>query len=114
MRRAQPHEYRQADGIRRAAPSQPAGHRLADVDAQAAWQLAALPRGVSPADLSRIIDSCDRRSVAGRRDYAVILLLARLSLRAGGGRRPGPGRHRLAAGRDHRPRQGQSPRRALS
>lgn len=49
----------------------------------ACWQLAALPRGVSPADLARIIDSCDRRSVAGRRDYAVIVLLARLGLRAG-------------------------------
>jgi len=47
------------------------------VPSAACWQLAALPRGVSPADLARIIDSCDRRSVAGRRDYAVILLLAR-------------------------------------
>lgn len=49
----------------------------------ACWQLAALPGGVSPADLARIIGSCDRRGVAGRRDYAVILLLARLGLRAG-------------------------------
>jgi integrase/recombinase XerD len=53
------------------------------VPSAACWQLAALPRGVSPADLARIIDSCDRRGVAGRRDYAIIVLLARLGLRAG-------------------------------
>jgi len=32
VRRAEPHEYRRADGIRRAALGQPAGHRLADID----------------------------------------------------------------------------------
>jgi site-specific recombinase XerC len=53
------------------------------VPAAACWQLAALPRGVSPADLARIVDSCDRGSVAGRRDFAILLLLARLGLRAG-------------------------------
>jgi site-specific recombinase XerD len=53
------------------------------VPSAACWQLAALPRAVSPADLARIVDSCDRRSVAGRRDYAIIVLLARLGLRAG-------------------------------
>jgi site-specific recombinase XerC len=53
------------------------------VPSAACWQLAALPRGVSPADLARTMDSCNRRSVAGRRDYAIILLLARLGLRAG-------------------------------
>lgn len=53
------------------------------VPSAACWQLAALPRGVSQADLARIIDSCDRRTVAGRRDYAIIMLLARLGLRAG-------------------------------
>jgi len=29
------------------------------------------------------MDSCDRRSVAGRRDFAILVLLARLGLRAG-------------------------------
>ena len=53
------------------------------VPSAACWQLAALPQGVSPADLARIVDSCDRRGVAGRRDYAIIVLLARLGLRAG-------------------------------
>jgi len=49
----------------------------------ACWQLAALPQGVSAADLARLMNSCDRRTVAGRRDVAVLLLLARLGLRAG-------------------------------
>ncbi len=53
------------------------------VPSAACWQLAALPRAVSPADLAQMMDSCDRGSVAGRRDLAVLLLLARLGLRAG-------------------------------
>jgi integrase/recombinase XerD len=53
------------------------------VPSAACWQLAALPRGVSPAELARLVDGCDRRTVAGRRDYAIVLLLARLGLRAG-------------------------------
>jgi len=53
------------------------------VPSAACWQLAALPRAVSPADLARMVESCDRRGVAGRRDYAIIVLLARLGLRAG-------------------------------
>jgi integrase/recombinase XerD len=47
------------------------------------WQLAALPRGVSPGDVAFLMDSCDRRTVAGCRDLAILLLLARLGLRAG-------------------------------
>jgi integrase/recombinase XerD len=50
------------------------------VPSAACWQLAALPRAVSPAELARIMDSCDRRTVAGRRDFAIVL---RLGLRAG-------------------------------
>jgi hypothetical protein len=53
------------------------------VPSAAGWQLAALPRAVSPPDLARLMDSCDRRSVAGRRDFAILVLLARLGLRAG-------------------------------
>ena len=53
------------------------------VPSAACWQLAALPRAVSAADLALLIGSCDRRSVAGRRDFAILLLLARLGLRAG-------------------------------
>ena len=53
------------------------------VPSAACWQLAALPRAVSPADLAQIMDSCDRDSAAGRRDLAILVLLARLGLRAG-------------------------------
>lgn len=53
------------------------------VPSAASWQLAELPRTVSPADVARLMDSCDRRSTAGRRDFAVLALLARLGLRAG-------------------------------
>ncbi len=42
-----------------------------------------LPRGLEPAAVSRLLASCDRRRLAGRRDYAILLLLARLGLRAG-------------------------------
>jgi integrase/recombinase XerD len=53
------------------------------VPSAACWQLAVLPRAVSPADLARLMDSCDRDSVAGRRDLAILVLLARLGMRAG-------------------------------
>ena len=42
-----------------------------------------LPRGVSPAQAAALLPSCDRRTPAGRRDYAVLLILLRLGLRAG-------------------------------
>jgi len=40
-------------------------------------------RGVSAATLSQLLASCDRRRDVGRRDYAMVLVLARLGLRAG-------------------------------
>jgi integrase/recombinase XerD len=42
-----------------------------------------LPRGLEPAAVRRLLASCDRRTLVGRRDYAILLLLARLGLRAG-------------------------------
>jgi integrase/recombinase XerD len=42
-----------------------------------------LPRGISPRDARALLRACDRRQSAGRRDYAVILILLRLGLRAG-------------------------------
>jgi integrase len=42
-----------------------------------------LPRGLEPGQVSALLSSCDRSLPAGRRDYAVIVLLARLGLRAG-------------------------------
>ncbi|MGH3095834.1 MAG: tyrosine-type recombinase/integrase [Streptosporangiales bacterium] len=42
-----------------------------------------LPRGLEPAAVRRLLASCDRRRLVGRRDFAILLLLSRLGLRAG-------------------------------
>jgi integrase/recombinase XerD len=42
-----------------------------------------LPRALPPATVARLLASCDRRTRLGRRDYAMLMLLARLGLRAG-------------------------------
>ncbi len=42
-----------------------------------------LPRGLDPGQVAALLGACDRSEPDGRRDYAVILLLARLGLRAG-------------------------------
>jgi integrase len=42
-----------------------------------------LPRGLEPATVKALLASCDRRRTVGRRDYAILLLLLRLGLRAG-------------------------------
>ena len=47
------------------------------------WSLAGLPKSLRPEDIESILSGCDRNSVAGRRDYAILLLLARLGLRGG-------------------------------
>ena len=46
-----------------------------------------LPRGSAARTLAALLCSCDRRSALGRRDYAMIVLLLRLGLRARRGRR---------------------------
>lgn len=47
------------------------------------WRLASLPRYLPAEDVERLIASCDRSSPVGQRDRAILLLLARLGLRAG-------------------------------
>ena len=47
------------------------------------WRLAQLPKFIPVEDVHRLLRACDRRTATGRRDYAVLLLLARLGLRAG-------------------------------
>lgn len=42
-----------------------------------------LPRGLDPADVKKLLSTCDRRKIQGRRDFAILLLMARLGLRAG-------------------------------
>jgi integrase/recombinase XerD len=45
------------------------------------WRNSALPRGLEPDEVARLLGSCDRRTDVGRRDYAILILLARLGLR---------------------------------
>jgi site-specific recombinase XerC len=52
------------------------------VPAARSWALAALPRYLPSDQVERLLESCDRTTSVGRRDYAILLLLARLGLRA--------------------------------
>jgi integrase/recombinase XerD len=47
------------------------------------WRLSTLPRYIDAAKVERLIATCDLRTSAGLRDRAILLLLARLGLRAG-------------------------------
>ena len=47
------------------------------------WRLCELPRYVPADDIERVIGSCDVTTPVGLRDRAILLLLARLALRAG-------------------------------
>src|SRR5439155_23365263 len=47
------------------------------------WRGSDLPRPLPPGDLHRLLASCDRPTGAGRRDRAILTLLARLGLRVG-------------------------------
>ncbi len=61
-----------------------APHPLAAaVPSVAGWRLAPLPADVNPDHVAALLASCDRRSAGGRRDYAILMLLSRLGLRAG-------------------------------
>jgi site-specific recombinase XerD len=42
-----------------------------------------LPSGLAPDQVQQLLDSCDRSTPVGRRDYAILLLLSRLGLRGG-------------------------------
>jgi integrase/recombinase XerD len=53
------------------------------VPAVADWRLSTVPKYLVPDDVDRVLGSCNRQTSTGRRDYAILLLLARLGLRAG-------------------------------
>jgi len=55
----------------------------AALPAVAQWRWAHLPKALPPEHIERLLRSCDRRTPAGVRDYAILLLLARLGLRGG-------------------------------
>ena len=60
-----------------------APHILAAVPSVSSWATTpALPRAISPEHASLAIESCKRHTAVGRRDRAVLLLLARLGLRS--------------------------------
>jgi site-specific recombinase XerD len=54
----------------------------AAVPAVAGWRLSELPRFLEATQVEELLRSCDRRRKVGKRDYAILLLLARLGLRA--------------------------------
>lgn len=56
---------------------------VAAVPSAASWRLAGLPRGLAPDQVRRLLAAPDRRTRIGRRDFAVLMLLIRLGLRAG-------------------------------
>ena len=57
---------------------------LADVvPGYAHWRLADLPRSLAAEQVNRLVAACDSEVVERRRDRAILLLLARLGLRAG-------------------------------
>ena len=55
----------------------------ASVPTVADWRLSTVPKFLTSEEVERVLKACDRRTVTGRRDYTILLLLARLGLRAG-------------------------------
>jgi site-specific recombinase XerD len=55
----------------------------ASVPTVAAWRLSTVPKYLIPEEVDRVLAGCDRQTTTGRRDYTILLLLARLGLRAG-------------------------------
>ena len=47
------------------------------------WRLSGVPKSLASEQVEAIIDSCDLSTATGRRDRAILLLLARLGLRGG-------------------------------
>ena len=59
---------------------EPLGHYVPSV---ASWRLAGLPKSLEPGQVAALLAGCDRGTATGRRDFAMLTLLARLGLRAG-------------------------------
>jgi site-specific recombinase XerD len=54
----------------------------AAVPTVANWSMTSIPRAIPPAQVDQLLASIDRHSAIGQRDYAILLLLARLGLRS--------------------------------
>jgi len=55
----------------------------AAVPAVASWTMTTIPKALPSDQVEQLLDATKRDSAVGRRDYAIILLMARLGLRAG-------------------------------
>jgi site-specific recombinase XerD len=49
----------------------------------AGWSMTGIPRAITAGESRKLLRSIDRRHTKGRRDYAILLLLARLGMRSG-------------------------------
>ena len=62
------------------------GEGMPDLAAQvprvASWPMASVPRGIARDQAEKLLKSVDRMTPVGRRDYAILLLLTQLGLRA--------------------------------
>lgn len=65
--------------LRGQIPTQLADH----VPSVVSWRRTEPPKWLPVEHIERVLSCCDRHSVIGQRDYAILLLLARLGLRAG-------------------------------
>src|SRR3989475_542979 len=54
----------------------------AAVPVVANWSMPSIPRAIAADQVRQLLTSIDQRTALGRRDYAIVLLLARLGLRA--------------------------------
>lgn len=63
------------------------GHIATDlsgvVPAVAGWRNAGIPKYLEPKQLRAILGACDRRTADGRRDFSILVIMARLGLRRG-------------------------------
>ena len=48
-----------------------------------AWRLSEVPKYIKPEEIELVLEACDRTTSVGRRNYSILLLIARLGLRAG-------------------------------
>jgi len=53
------------------------------VPSVAHWRMTTIPKSFSPKQIDHLLKRCDQTSIAGRRDYALLLLLTQLGLRSG-------------------------------
>lgn len=59
------------------------GALSAAVPTVAEWKLSSVPVVLTPDEITRVLQSCNLRTAKGKRDRAILLLLAKLGLRAG-------------------------------